>query len=97
MALSIQDVEKIAALARLELTPEEKALYQQQLSAVLEYAEMLNDLAIEDILPTASAVSLQNVMRDDIVEPSLSSDDVLFNAPQHLLNQFRIKPVLDTD
>lgn len=97
MPLSIQDVEKIAVLARLKLTPEEKALYQEQLSAVLEYAERLNELAIEDVPPTASAVSLQNVMRDDVVEPSLASDDVLFNAPQHALNQFKIKAVLDND
>ena len=97
MSLSTQDVEKIAALARLELTPEEKNLYQEQLSAVLEYAEMLNHLAIEDVPPTSSAVSLQNVMREDEIESSLSGDDVLFNAPSHMLNQFRIKTVLDTD
>ena len=97
MSLSTQDVEKIAALARLELTSEEKLLYQEQLSAVLEYVDRLNQLAIEDVPPTASAVSLQNVMRDDRVEPSLSGDDVLYNAPQHLLNQFMIKTVLDNE
>ncbi len=97
MPLSTQDVEKIAILARLKLTSEEKALYQEQLSAVLEYAERLNQLAIEDVPPTASAVSLQNVMRDDIVEPSLAGDDVLFNAPKHALNQFQIKAVLDNE
>jgi aspartyl-tRNA(Asn)/glutamyl-tRNA(Gln) amidotransferase subunit C len=97
MPLSTEDVEKIAALARLKLTPEEKALYQEQLSAVLDYAERLNQLEIEDVPPTASAVSLKNVMREDVVDPSLASSDVLFNAPQHALNQFQIKAVLDTD
>lgn len=97
MPLSTEDVEKIALLARLKLTPEEKALYQEQLSAVLDYAERLNQLDIEDVPPTASAVSLQNVMREDVVEPSLDSSDVLFNAPKHALNQFQIKAVLDNE
>lgn len=97
MPLSTEDVEKIALLARLQLTPEEKALYQEQLSAVLDYAERLNQLDIEDVPPTASAVSLQNVMREDVVEPSLDSSDVLFNAPKHALNQFQIKAVLDNE
>jgi aspartyl-tRNA(Asn)/glutamyl-tRNA(Gln) amidotransferase subunit C len=97
MPLSSEDVEKIALLARLKLTPEEKALYQEQLSAVLDYAERLNQLDIEDVPPTASAVSLQNVMRDDAVEPSLARRDVLYNAPKHALNQFQIKAVLDNE
>ena len=97
MPLSKQDVEKIAVLARLKLTPEEKALYQEQLSAVLDYAERLNQLDIEDVPPTASAVSLQNIMRDDVVEPSLARMDVLYNAPKHALNQFQIKAVLDNE
>ncbi|MGD2048981.1 MAG: Asp-tRNA(Asn)/Glu-tRNA(Gln) amidotransferase subunit GatC [Chloroflexota bacterium] len=97
MPLSIEDVEKIALLARLKLTPEEKALYQEQLSAVLDYAERLNQLDIEDVPPTASAVSLQNIMRDDVVEPSLASNDVLYNAPKYTLNQFQIKAVLDNE
>lgn len=97
MPLSTEDVEKIAVLARLKLTPEEKALYQEQLSAVLDYAERLNQLDIEDVPATASAVSLQNVMRDDVVQPSLAISDVLFNAPKQALNQFQIKAVLDSD
>jgi aspartyl-tRNA(Asn)/glutamyl-tRNA(Gln) amidotransferase subunit C len=97
MPLSTKDVEKIALLARLKLTPEEKALYQEQLSAVLDYAERLNQLDIEDVPPTASAVSLQNIMRDDVVEPSLASNDVLYNAPKYTLNQFQIKAVLDNE
>lgn len=97
MPLSIQDVEKIAALARLELTPEEKTLYQEQLSAILEYAERLNQLNIEDVPPTASAVALQNVMREDRVEPSLPGEDVFFNAPLPAENQFQIQAVMDDD
>lgn len=97
MALSLEDVEKIAALARLQLSQEEKETYKQQLSAILEYATRLNQLDIDNVPPTTSAVPLQNVMRDDIVEPSLSLEDVLMNAPEHDQYQFLIQAVLDTE
>ena len=95
MSLTIQDVEKIADLARLDLTGEQKMAYLGQLAAILDYAEMLNELDIEDVLPTSSAVSLRNVMRKDVIAPSLSLEDVLFNAPQRAKNQFRIQGVFD--
>jgi aspartyl-tRNA(Asn)/glutamyl-tRNA(Gln) amidotransferase subunit C len=97
MVLTEEDVEKIASLARLELTRAEKTLYQQQLSAVLAYAARLNELDIEHVAPTTSAVVQNNVMREDKVEPSLSLDDVLFNAPAQSLDQFQIQSVLDEE
>jgi aspartyl-tRNA(Asn)/glutamyl-tRNA(Gln) amidotransferase subunit C len=97
MSLSQQDVEKIAALARLELTPEEKDLYQDQLSSILEYAARLNQLDLDDVQPTASAVALKNVLRDDEVLPSLSIDEVLFNAPKQAKNQFQIQAVIEDE
>lgn len=97
MSLTKQDVEKIAALARLELTPEEKDLYQDQLSSILDYAARFNQLNLDDVQPTASAVALQNVFRDDEVTASLSIDEVLFNAPKQAQNQFQIQAVLDDE
>lgn len=95
MSLTLEDVEKIANLARLELTAEEKGLYQGQLSAVLDYAARLNELDIADVPPTSSAVALVNVWRDDVIEPSLPLEDVLYNAPQQAQNQFAIQSVLE--
>ena len=97
MALSREDVKKIAGLARLELTEEEKALYQEQLSAVLAYAERLNELELRDVPPTASAVPLKNVLREDEVRPSLALEDTLFNAPDSERDQFKIQAVFDGD
>ncbi len=97
MSLTIKEVEKIANLARLELTPEEKALYQEQLSAVLDYAERLNQLELEGVPPTSSAVAKQSVMREDWVEPSLPREDALFNAPRQAQDQFQIQAVLESD
>ena len=95
MSLTLQDVEKIAKLARLELTAEEKTLYQEQLSAILDYAARLNELDIADVPPTLSAVALTNVLRDDLIEPSLPLEDVFFNAPQRVQDQFAIQSVLE--
>ena len=97
MNLTLQDVEKIAALARLELSQDEKETYLEQLCAILEYAARLNLLDTEEVPPTTSAVTLQNVMREDVVEPSLSVEDVLFNAPESFQSQFLIQAVLDAD
>ena len=95
MSLTLEEVEKIAHLARLELAESQKSLYREQLSAILDYAEMLNELDLDDIPPTAHAVAQHNVTRPDVNEPSLPIDEVLFNAPQQAQNQFLIQPVLD--
>ncbi len=95
MSLTLADVEKIANLARLELTDAEKKQYQEQLSAILDYAERLDQLDLTDIPPTAHAIAQQNIMRPDVAEPSLPMQDLLFNAPQQKENQFVVQAVLD--
>lgn len=81
MPLTRAQVQHIAELARLNLSGEEIDRMTVQLSAILDYAARLQELDTEAIPPTASVVPLQNVMRDDIVTPSLSREDVLRNAP----------------
>ena len=93
--LSIEEVETIAELAKLTLTDEEKAMFQEQLSDILDYAEMLQQLDTTDIPPTASALPLKNVMRADVVDLSLENEDALFNAPAAEEGSFRVKAVLD--
>ena len=94
MSLTRQEVEKIAHLARLALTEEELTEYQEQLSAVLDYAAMLNELDLSDVEPTAHAIARRNVFRNDTVEPSLTLEEVLANADLHLQDQFLIQSVL---
>ncbi|MFQ5399162.1 MAG: Asp-tRNA(Asn)/Glu-tRNA(Gln) amidotransferase subunit GatC [Anaerolineae bacterium] len=94
-SLTLSDVEKIAHLARLALTAEEKQQYLGQLQAILDYAAMLNELDLEDVLPSPHAVAQQNVLRDDVIEPSLPLEDTLHNAPQQADNQFLIQSVLE--
>ncbi len=85
----------MANLARLGLSPEEKERYREQLSAILDYAEMLNQLDTAAIPPTASVLPLRNVMRPDEPEPSLPPEDVLANAPRQEAGQFRVRAILE--
>lgn len=76
-----QDVEHVAMLARLELTEEEKEMFTQQLNAILEYADQLKQLDTSEIPPTAHAIPMQNVFRDDEVKPGLSNEEAVAAAP----------------
>ncbi|MCL4870677.1 MAG: Asp-tRNA(Asn)/Glu-tRNA(Gln) amidotransferase subunit GatC [Anaerolineae bacterium] len=92
--LTLPEVEKIAHLARLHLTEAEKQQFQQQLSAVLDYMAVLEQLDTRDVPPTAHAVPQQNIWREDYIEPSLTTEDVFFNTSQHEQQQFKIQSVL---
>ncbi len=93
MPLSREDVIHIAELARLELTDEEVARYQEQLSAVLEYFASLQGVNTEGIPPTASVLPPRTVLREDEPRPGLSREELLANAPDVADNQFRVPPV----
>jgi len=82
MSLTLSDVEHVAALARLGLRDDEKERLRQQLSSILEHIAVLNQLDTSAIPPTAQVVDLVNVLRDDVVEPSLPQSEVLRNAPR---------------
>lgn len=81
MALTREQVTHIAELAKLELSDAEIERMTRQLSEILAYAEMLNQLDTDAIAPTASVIPNQNIMRADVVTPSLPRDIVLQNAP----------------
>ncbi len=95
MALTLEEVEHIAALARLRLTEEEKARYREQLSAILDYMTMLRRLDTSAIEPTATVLPLRTVLRPDEVGPSLPLEELLANAPAAEARMFRVPPVLD--
>jgi aspartyl-tRNA(Asn)/glutamyl-tRNA(Gln) amidotransferase subunit C len=97
MKLSPAQVDHVAELARLALTDQERELFREQLSSILGYAERLQQLDTGDIPPTATVLPLENVMRDDEVQPSLPLDDVLANAPAVEDNCFRVPLVLEGD
>ena len=95
MALSLKEVEHIAELAKLQLTDEEKALYAEPLSAILDYADRLQKLDTDDVPPMTSAVPLDTVLREDVAQECLSPEKLLANAPDTEQSMFRVNAVLD--
>lgn len=95
MTLTLAEVEHIAELARLGLSAEEKSRYQEQLSAILDYAARLQDLDTSGIPPTSSVLPARSVLRIDEAHPGLSLKDLLRNAPQSEKGQFSVPPILE--
>jgi len=94
MSLSLKDVEHIAGLAKLELSAQEKAQFRVQLSAILDYAAVLQQVDTSAVPPSATVLPLQNVMREDEVTPSLPPEDILANAPDSADGCFRVPAIL---
>ncbi len=80
--LSRGDVEHVAHLARLGLSDDELTLLQGQLNHILEQYAKLAELDTEAIAPTAQTIELENILRDDVVTPSLPVEEVLRNASE---------------
>ena len=95
MPLKRSQVEHIASLARIGLTEDEIEMFGEQLSQILEQFEVLNELDTSGVTPTGHAGGLQTVMRDDLAEDSLDSEDVLKNAPRREGEFFRVNAVLE--
>lgn len=85
----------VANLARISITPEEQAVIGPQLGNILDYIKKLEEVDVTGVEPTAHAVPLVNVMRADEVRPSLSHEEVLRNAPAHRAGLFIVPPVIE--
>lgn len=97
MALTLAETEHVARLARLRLSGEELEKMRAQLSNILEYIEMLQDLDVSDIPPTAQVTDLVNVLRPDQVTPSLDRADALLNAPAQAEGMFRVNAIFEEE
>jgi aspartyl-tRNA(Asn)/glutamyl-tRNA(Gln) amidotransferase subunit C len=92
--LSRSDVEHVAHLARLGLTADELSLLEGQLNHILDQYTKLAELDTEAIPPTAQTIELENILRDDVVIPSLPVDEVLRNAPEASGGFIVVPPIL---
>jgi aspartyl-tRNA(Asn)/glutamyl-tRNA(Gln) amidotransferase subunit C len=81
MKVSAREVQYIAKLARLEIREEDLELFVRQFNDILGYAGKLDKLDTESVEPTAQVLPYGNVMREDVVKPSLTRDEALANAP----------------
>ena len=90
-----KQVEHVAKLARLKLTPEELTRFSAQLSHVLGYIEDLNEVDVTNVEPMSHPLDVKNVFRADEAKPSLPLDEALANAPQRRDGFFLVPPVLE--
>jgi aspartyl-tRNA(Asn)/glutamyl-tRNA(Gln) amidotransferase subunit C len=95
MAITREDVDHVAYLARLGLDEDERERLRAELDQILGYMQVLQQLDTSAIPPTAQVIPLHNVMRPDVVAPSLSVAETLANAPAREDDYFRVAPVLD--
>ncbi len=97
MSISLEEVEHIAKLARLQLTDEEKKRFQVELGKILEYFNQLKKLDTERVPPMTHAVPIENVLREDRVNPSLPVEEALQNAPEKKDSYFQVPKVVGQD
>jgi len=95
--IDLEQVRKVALLARLELTPEEEQQFTGQLNDILEYFEQLNELDTEGVEPTTRAIELSNVTRSDILESFPHRQALLKCAPEREDDYFKVPKILDED
>lgn len=89
------DLAYVARLARLELSPEETALFQSQLAQVLEHAAKLGELNLENVAPAAHASPQFDVLRADASRPGLTQEEALRNAPRTANGLFIVTKVIE--
>jgi aspartyl-tRNA(Asn)/glutamyl-tRNA(Gln) amidotransferase subunit C len=95
MAISKEQVQHVAHLARLSLTEKEVEQFTTQLNDILHFAEKLNELDTDNVEPTTHVLPLANVLREDEVRPSISRDKALANAPEKRDGMFRVPAVFE--
>ena len=96
-AISREEVAHLARLSRLAVTEQELDTFAGQLDVILQSVARVGEVAADDIPPTSHSVPLTNVLRDDVVQPSLSRADVLSGAPDAADGRFRVPRILDEE
>ncbi len=89
------DVKYVAHLARIALAPGEEERLAAQLGNILGYIEKLKELDVREVEPTAHAVPLINVFRDDEIRPSLTNEEALRNAPSKANGLFLVPKIVE--
>lgn len=104
--VALEDVQRVAELANLELTPEEETRMRRDLNAILDYVAQLGELDTADVQPMAQVAELlgsdedvqtekASVLRDDAVRPCLPRDSVMSSAPETDGAFFKVPKVIE--
>jgi len=89
------DIEKVAKLARLELSEDEKRTFEEQLEQILTYMEQLNRLDTTGVEPTSHAIPMVNVFREDEIKPSFPREEVLGISPDQEDDHFKVPRIIE--
>ncbi|NLJ83786.1 MAG: Asp-tRNA(Asn)/Glu-tRNA(Gln) amidotransferase subunit GatC [Halanaerobiaceae bacterium] len=92
--LEKKDIERLADMASMKISASEADKFAGQLNEILQYVEKIKEVDTEGVMPTLYPVSLENVFREDKVEPSLAREKVLANAPEEKDGQFRVPRIM---
>ena len=95
MSLSIDDVAKVAVLARLRLSPDELSMFTGQLNSIMDYVAQLQQFDTAEVEPLAHGIEVRNVFRDDVRGEPLSREAALANAPRRNQESFLVPAVLE--
>ena len=89
------DVAYVAELARLELTDEEKAVFQPQLEDIVKYVEKIASVDVDGVPPTLHGQAIVNALREDAVRPSMNREEALANAPGRTGDEFLLPKIVE--
>lgn len=89
------DVAYVAELARLELTDEEKAVFQPQLENIVKYVEKISSVDVDGVEPMMHGRELVNAFREDVVRPGMSTETALVNAPKRVGDEFLLPKIVE--
>ncbi|MTI95795.1 MAG: Asp-tRNA(Asn)/Glu-tRNA(Gln) amidotransferase subunit GatC [Firmicutes bacterium] len=95
--ITTNDINRIAALARLELDSSEQQQFARQLQSVLEYSQVLKAMDSGSVKPTTTTCAYCCPLRPDRVEPGLEIGETLALAPEHKEGRHRVPPVMEVE
>ena len=89
------DVAYVAELARLDLTDDEKAVFQPQLENIVKYVEKISSVDVDGVPPTLHGHAVVNALREDEVRPSMDREEALSNAPSRVGDEFLLPKIVE--
>lgn len=95
MKVTEKEVSNVARLSRLSFSSEEMTEYAESFSAIIDYMDILQKADTEQVPPTAHALPMQNVFREDVIRPSIDRELALLNAPEKEDGYFKVPKVLE--
>jgi len=96
MSVTIEEVERIAKLAKLKFSDEEKQRLSGEMSEILDYIDKLNEIpGLDKVKPLENINETENVFREDVAVSCLTKEEALKNAPEKTENFFKVPKVLD--